>query len=149
MRTLSYLLKQNEDGTIEGTAALRGAICYTGRILLEEFEDEKRVDRMLSYGPIDMVGSFEEECEGKKNPVIIQTIDNDSKIRLPKEFRSGPVKLGSFQEFRNIINNFTHYNSINLYVYTKNKSWFFAKDSWGNFQKLTKQAIFLDEEDYG
>lgn len=149
MRTISYILKQNEDGSIEGIASLRGAVIYTGRMLLNKYSDVERLDRMFTYGPLDMVGLFPEEVEGIKNPPILIPAEEQQKNKIPEIFHSGSAKFETFQEFRKTIEKFKHYNNLDFYIFSKNKTWFYTKHTSSDFKKLTNHIIFADEEDYG
>lgn len=148
MRTISYIFAKQPNGELQGTAACRGAICYTGRVLLEQYKTKDRVDRLISNGPIDMIGLFEEECEGRINPIVVRQAEQEQRIRLPSPFKNKAASFGSLDELRNCIKNHNHYGSVEYFLFD-NDQWYHSKHNLDNFRKLTMQVVDYDDEDNG
>lgn len=148
MRTISYFFVKESNGELCGTVSCRGALCYTGRILLEDFTSKEKINRLLASGPIDMIGHFEDEVDGMTNPAIIRKASYEQQTRLPDAFRSGAVKFSSIEEFKKANKNHVHYGSVDYFVF-ENNQWYYAKHNIDKLQKLTTNSLNFDDEDNG
>ena len=148
MRTISYILVKEPTGEVRGTAACRGDLCYTGRVLLEQFKMPERIERLISEGPIDMVGYFEDEVGDLINPAIVKKAEYEQVGRLPYAFKKNPAKFESLQALKNELKEHNHFSAVNFFLY-ENNQWYHSKHSLNKLNKLTMIAVDYDDEDNG
>lgn len=155
MRTISYLF--NKTTTDEGVyykanTSSRGAMSYTGRMLLERFNSKEALQPLLDFGPMDMIGLFEDEAKGHVNPIVIKKAEQEQLIRLHPAFRKGNV-LVSADQLENLLDEIRkhdHFAAVNLYLFdNEDEQWYYSDSKFKNFKKLTKVSLTLDDEDHG
>jgi len=148
VKTISYILIKNPDGKITGTVASRGALCYTGRVLLEKFSELDRVERLVSSGPIDIIGYFPEECLDIPNPSVIKKLDYYSARGVPEPFRRGPATFNSLDELKAITDKHNHFGVVNFFV-LDNDQWYLSKHVLSKLSPLTSSVVDYDDEENG
>lgn len=148
MRTISYIFIKQPTGELQGTVACRGALCYTGRILLEQYKTKDKVERLISGGPLDMVGFFEEECQDMINPIVNKTASQEQVGRLPYQFKKKAAEFKSLNDFRECIKDHNHFGSVDFFLF-ENEQWYHSKHTINNLSKLTMHIVDFDDEDNG
>ncbi len=148
MRTISYLIKQDNDGSIKVATVSRGALCYTGRILLEQYNDNESIEKLINFGPMDILGFFEEDAVGEINPNIITLSLHEQTNRLPYQFRSGTATFDTLDTFISSVKGHTHFGVVNYFLH-KNDQWYYAKHNARDFIPLTTTVVYYDDEDNG
>lgn len=148
MKTISYILIKDPDGKIRGTASSRGALCYTGRVLLEKFSELDRIERLIAEGPLDIVGSFPEECIGVPNPTINKKIDYHNARGVPEAFRRGPATFDSLDQVKALTDKHNHFGVVNFFVFDDNQ-WYLSKHILSKLLPLTASAVDFDDEENG
>jgi len=145
MATRSTIWIKQKDGSLKGIYCHNdGYLANNGAILLNAFDDIKKIESLISLGNISSLGAYIEPIFSHK----IHDFDNkqdDTVVSYARD-RGEALSLYSCKDFNSIDDYLEEYNYIfDLF----NNTWYFFEDSEDELKELTKEAILKEWDKSG
>tara|TARA_R110000824_G_scaffold307597_1_gene495094 strand:+ start:326 stop:805 length:480 start_codon:yes stop_codon:yes gene_type:complete len=153
MSTVGIIAIENIDKTIKSVMCSADSyIEYTGKILLENYNEKQRLDYLISYGSISILGpeigkkhDFKAPREGWTwhNDYNIQTATPKNWCRFYHRDRGEELIIDHYKDEDELLNTYNDDSWAEFIYLYKNRKWYVKQNNVGTYTLLSEQLDYV------